>query len=545
VTDQPQGRLELTWANKGMRLLAHADETYEWVEPQDWRVAETRLLRETGVVGEPSDNLLVTGDALHFLRAVTRIPEMRDRYQGQVRLCYIDPPFNTGQAFAHYDDALENSVWLTMLRDRLVQIRELLAPDGSVWVHLDDAQQHRARMVLDEAMGPENFVATVVWQKIHARNNSAQHFSSDHDFIHVYARSLARFRVNRVDRTEASDADFWNPDNDPRGDWRRSDLTASKPYADGHYEVTGPHGDTFSPRQGRTWGVSAATFEALQADNRLWWGRTGRTFPFRKRFRSELGGLVPTTVWVNEEVGNNREAKQEITRLFGRNAIFATPKPERLIRQVLSIGTDPGDLVLDCFAGSGTTAAVAHKMGRCWITSELLADTVEQFAKPRLERVVAGTDRGGITRAVGWTGGGGFTTAEVAPSMFEDAGGVVVLAEWATGGALAEAVAAQVGYRVETDPPFCGRRGRSRLAVIDGVLSEDVARLLVQRLDEHETLLVVAQAIEAGVADLVRDLRPGSRARKVPRDLAHVSRTTGPIVTLAATEPTGQTRMPL
>ena len=528
------GRLELTWSNKDMRLLSHGADSYEWVDPSDWRVSEVRLLSPVAEVGQDSGNLLIEGDALHALTALASLPEHATQYLGKVKLCYIDPPFNTGETFAHYDDALEHSVWLTMLRDRLTQIHQLLRPDGSVWVHLDDAEQHRARSVLDEVFGAENFVATVIWQKTHSRNNSALHFSNEHDFIHVYARSLSDFRRNRLPRTAKSDADIWNPDNDERGEWRRSDLTAAKPYNDGHYEVTGPHGDVFSPRQNRAWAVSRATFEELRADNRLWWGTTGRTFPFRKRFKSELDALVPTTIWPHVEVGNNREAKGEVTALFGRGSIFSTPKPERLMERVIAVGSEPGDIVLDCFAGSGTTAAAAHKMGRRWVTVELSHQNLATFVQPRLERIVEGKDPGGITAAAGWEGGGGFSVARVANSMFEDFEGTTVLADWVTGGALAEAVAAQLKFPFALDGPFAGKKGRARLAVLDGMLTKGVAEYLVGHLEDKETLVVVAQALEPGVEEHVRELRRGSRARKVPRDLAHAGRMPSRLVRLGS-----------
>jgi adenine-specific DNA-methyltransferase len=557
VTNQPQGRLELTWANKELRLLAHADETYEWVDPTDWRVAETRLLREIATIGEPSDNLLVCGDALHTLRALARIPGLRDRYQGKVRPCYIDPPFNTGQAFAQYDDALENSVWLTMLRDRLIQIREMLAANGSVWVHLDDAQQHRGRMVLDEVMGPENFVSTIAWQKADSPRMDAQQFSFSHDYIHVYSRTLG-WRPNRtvvkIDPAkfpyEMSDGTRYSTS--PLRKWGTNSRREDRPNL--WYPITAP-ADIDHPDAGReVWPIRGDGSEgnwrwkrervADNPDKIAWQDKGSGLQPYVITIAGNPRPRPPETWWPNDEVGHNREAKAHLKRLFGRDP-FATPKPERLLARIIEISTEPGDLVLDCFVGSGTTAAVAHKMGRQWVASELLSDTITRFARPRLEHVVAGTDTGGVTKAFRWRGGGGFTVAEVAPSMFEDVGGVIVLAEWATGGALPEAVAAQVGYRLEADPPFAGRRGRSRLAVIDGVLSEDVARLLVERLDDRETVLVVAQAIEEGVSDLVRTLRPGSRVRKMPRDLARTSRFVGPIVTLGTTEPTGQTRMPV
>jgi adenine-specific DNA-methyltransferase len=403
----PKGRLELTWMGKDMALIptAHGKYDYEWVDPADPRACEIKSIEVVDTVGEQAgpngaeENLLIIGDSGDALRSLSTVPEWAAKYRGKVKLVYIDPPFNTEQTFEHYADQLEHSIWLTMMRDRLLLLQGLLAPDGSIWVHLDDSEAHRMRSLLDEVMGPENFITTVIWQKIHARNNSAQHFSADHDFIHVYAKDARQWRPNRLARTAKSDADFWNPDDDPRGAWRRSDLTASKPYADGHYSVTGPHGDVFSPRPGRPWAVSRETFQALAADDRLWWGKTGRTFPFRKRFATELGDLVPNTVWLHEDVGNNREAKQELSALFGKDS-FSTPKPERLLARVISVGSNSGDLVLDCFGGSGTTAAVAHKLGRRWATIELSPDNVENFVFPRLSKVVAGSDTGGVSSVI-------------------------------------------------------------------------------------------------------------------------------------------------
>lgn len=403
----PKGRLELTWMGKDMALIptAHGKYDYEWVDPADPRACEVKSIELVKTVGETAsatgadENLLIIGDSGDALRSMATVPEWAAKYRGKVKLVYIDPPFNTAQTFEHYADQLEHSIWLTMMRDRLLLIKDLLSLDGSIWVHLDDSEAHRMRSLLDEVMGPENFITTVIWQKIHARNNSAQHFSADHDFIHIYAKDAREWRPNRLSRTAKSDADFWNPDDDPRGPWRRSDLTASKPYADGHYSVTGPHGDVFSPRPGRPWAVSRETFDALAADDRLWWGKTERTFPFRKRFASELGDLVPNTVWLHEDVGNNREAKQELSALFGKDS-FSTPKPERLLARVIAVGSDPGDLVLDCFGGSGTTAAVAHKLGRRWATIELSPDNVEKFVLPRLSKVVGGSDPGGVTSVV-------------------------------------------------------------------------------------------------------------------------------------------------
>ena len=524
---QYEGTLELTWTNKDQRLLAHEDGSYEWVAPADYRVAEVRLLHDAGTVGDVAggprtrarDNLLIRGDALSALTSLTELPEFARELTGQIKLVYLDPPFNTGQAFEHYDDALEHSVWLTMMRDRLIQIQRLLRKDGSVWVHCDDAEQAYLKAMMDEVFGRANFVGTIVWQKVHAPKSAARHFSTDQDYILVYAADIESWQRNPLPRTDWTNREFWNPDDDDRGLWRRSDLTASKPYREGHYEVEGPTGEKFKPRSGRYWGVSQKTFEELRADDRLWWGRDGTSFPFRKRFLTEVRDLTPSTIWLHEQVGNNREAKQEITKLFGREAIFATPKPERLLQRILHIGSNPGDLVLDCFLGSGTTAAVAHKMGRRWVGVERKHSTVEDYALPRMTRIVRGEDPGGITEEMEWQGGGGFRVLDVGESMFADDEGIVVLADWAANGKLAEATAAQLGFDYEVDGPFCGRQGRTRLAVIDGLVNDDVADLLVGSLGEDERLTVAGTAIDPATADHLRTLRSGSRLRKIPSSI--------------------------
>ncbi|WP_297365970.1 site-specific DNA-methyltransferase [Thauera sp.] len=406
----------LDWLNKRQALQAAAAVPY-------------RLIDVDAVHGDPAaDNWLIQGDNLDALKALLPF------HAGRVKCIYIDPPYNTRSAFEHYDDNLEHSQWLSMMAPRLELLRELLAEDGSIWVSIDDNEGHYLKVLMDEVFGRGNFIATAIWKKNHARNNSAQFLSADHDFVLAYAKKLSNWVPNKVDRTEASDGDFWNPDNDPRGEWRRSDLTAAKPYNDGHYEVVGPYGDRFAPRANRAWSLSKETFDSLLADDRIWWGKTGRTFPFRKRFRSELGQLVPTTIWLDDEVGNNREAKQEITRVFGRDMIFGTPKPERLVNRVLHIATNPGDLVLDSFLGSGTTAAVAHKMGRRYIGIEM-GEHAHTHCLPRLQKVIAG-EQGGISKAVDWQGGGGVRFARLGAPVFlpdgqvDPAIGFATLAAW-------------------------------------------------------------------------------------------------------------------
>lgn len=521
-------RLELTWPGKDQFLLVPKDDTGKpvWVERDHPAASEVRLSDLTGSVGDVddtdphSDNLLFTGDSLDVLRILADVPEYRRQYRGKVKLVYIDPPFNTGQAFSHYDDWMEHSTWLSFMRDRLLLIKELLASDGSVWVHLDDAEQHRMRALLDEVFGAQNFVATVVWEKADSPRSSARFFSTDQDYILVYAKSSEVWRPNRLPRTEASDAIYKNPDDDPRGPWIAGDPYANKPYSKGLYERTGPTGRVFQPPAGRYWRISPDKFDELDADGRIWWGPTGNARPSIKRYLSEVADLVPRTLWGRDAVGSNRTSKNEMRNLFPGVESFATPKPERLMERVMLIGSKPGDIVLDCFAGSGTTAAVAHKMGRRWVTSEILPSTVESFTQPRLEMVVKGEDDGGISKSVDWTGGGGFRTITVAPSMYEVTPFGVMLADWATNGKFARAVAGQLGFDWQPlAAPFCGVRGRMRLAVFDGTVGPEEIRQTVAALGEKERVTVVAKVVLPGTEELLAELSKGSRVRKAPRDL--------------------------
>jgi adenine-specific DNA-methyltransferase len=518
-----EGRLELTWTNKGKRLLAAEDGSYEWVGPSDYRVAEVRLLQDVATVGEvgperAGDNLLIRGDALNALRSLARLPEFAKHYLGKVKLAYLDPPFNTQQSFLHYDDNLEHSVWLTMMRDRLVQIRELLAPDGSVWVHCDDAEQHRLRMVLDEVFGPAQFVATVIWEKADSPRNSARQLSTDHDYLVVYSRE-PEWTPQRLPRTAAANAIYSNPDDDPRGPWLPGDPYANKPYSRGLYEVAGPTGRTFRPPPGRFWRVSEKRLRELDGEGRIWWGPTGSARPSIKRYLSEVADLVPRTLWTKEEVGSNRTSKNEMRALFPNAPSFETPKPEALMERVLSIASTPGDVVLDPFVGSGTTPAVAQKMLRRWVGVEREAATLDTYAVPRLTKVVDGSEPGGVTKITGWGGGGGFRLLDVAPSMFEAESGLVFLADSMINERLAEATAAQLGFTFEPQPPFAGRKGRTRLAVIDGVVNEDVVRILVSALGDGERVVICGTGIDPDARSVLRDLRPGSSLRKIPAAL--------------------------
>lgn len=521
-------RLELTWPGKDKFLLTPRDSSGKpvWVERTHPASSEVRLVDFTGSVGEVgqnpyADNLLFTGDSLDVLRVLAEVPEFRAQYRGKVKLVYIDPPFNTGQAFEHYDDWMEHSTWLSFMRERLLLIRDLLATDGSVWVHLDDAEHHHMRLLLDEVFGPRNFIANVVWQKAYSPKNSARHLSVDQDNITLYARAADLWRANSMPRTEAMDAAYKNPDADPRGPWKAGDLLANKPYSLGIYPIDTPSGRHIAgPPPGRYWRCSADRLAELDADNRVWWGPDGGNVPSLKRFLSEVRGRVPQTWWSHSEVGHNQAGKIEIQKLFPGEVPFATPKPESLLERVLQIGSQPGEIVLDCFGGSGTTAAAAQKMGRRWVTAEISPSTVETFTRPRLEKVVAGEDPGGITKTVEWSGGGGFRALVVGPSMYEDTPFGVVLADWATNGRFARAVAGQLGFRFEPDAaPLCGVRGRMRLAVVDGAVGVEEVRQIVGALGERERVTIVAKTVLPEAESTLTQLSTGSRIRKAPRDV--------------------------
>ncbi len=521
------GTLELSWTNKHLRLLAEEDGAYQWVAPSDYRVAEVRLLDDAGAVGETrsraeraKDNLLIRGDALNALTSLGELPEFADELVGKVRLAYLDPPFNTQQSFLHYDDNLEHSVWLTMMRDRLVQVKKLLAPNGSIWVHCDDSEQHRLRCVMDEVFGPHAFVATVIWQKRYSRENRAA-IGAVHDYVLVYSPAGAEWRDhrNRVPRDAKTARQYRNPNNDPRGPWRVVPLTAQGFRKNQMYTIIGPDGRAHHPPKGRCWGMLEERVEELRAEGRIYFGKSGTSAPGIVRYLDETEGLVPWTWWPSAEVGHTDESKKEMLALFSDEESFATPKPERFMARVVAVASNPGDIVLDCFLGSGTTVAVAHKMDRRWVGIERSVDTLDTYVVPRLTNVVDNKDPGGITEQADWTGGGGFRILDVAPSMFDEDEGTVYLAEWATNSRLAEACAAQLHYEFEPEPPFAGRRGRTRLAVVDGLVNEDAVRLLVANLPEDERLVVCGTAVDPAARTVLRELRRGSSVRKIPASI--------------------------
>jgi adenine-specific DNA-methyltransferase len=362
-----------------------------------------------------AENLLIQGDNLLALKALLPF------YRGQVKCIYIDPPYNTQSAFEHYDDKLEHSQWLSMMHPRLVLLRELLAEDGSIWVSIDDREAHYLKVLMDEVFGRGSFVVNVLWQK-RTSPDARLHIGDAHDHVLLYAKNRARFILNRVQLSSEQTAQFKNPDDDPRGPWTSTDFTAQGWRPNQMYKLVTPSGMEYEPPAGRCWANVESEFKRLFADDRLWFGRDGAARPRTKNFLSEHEGVRAWSWWSNSEVGHNQEAKKEINDLFGADTAFATPKPERLLHRILSLATNPNDLVLDSFLGSGTTAAVAHKMNRRWIGIEMGEHAVTHCL-PRLEKVGAG-ETGGISAAVGWQGGGGFRFHTLGEAVFDADGGI-------------------------------------------------------------------------------------------------------------------------
>ena len=413
LTDQ----ISLTWPGKELLLASAGDERYKWIDPV---VYSPRPLDELRVAERNPDTphgMVVCGDGLDLLAQTTS-----PLTEGSVRLVYIDPPFNKGVVFNDYEDAMDSSQWLSMLRDRLESTKRYLRPDASVWVHLDDSESHRARCILDEVFGTEAYVSTIIWQRKTTRESRSA-ISTNHDSILVYAPAGPSRWKKRRNLLAKDGGDLTNRDNDPRGPWSDAPFTAPGYRANQQYPIVTPTGRRLLPPRGRSWYAPEVTYRGLLADDRIWFPKGGDGSPRIKMFPDQLRGLVPFSVWSAGETGTNDDGKRQLQALFPKGSVFATPKPEQLMERIIHVATDPGELVLDFFSGSGTTAAVAHKMGRDWIAVERNPRTVSNVLLPRIASVLDGRDQAGISPQYGWTGGG--TVSVYRASPFEGDGSPV------------------------------------------------------------------------------------------------------------------------
>ena len=420
-----------TAARVPYRLLERVSVHTPTVQPEPVEAAppaQAELLTEpaarpSSIRPEPveglADNLLIQGDNLEALKALLPF------YRSQVKCIFIDPPYNTKSAFEHYDDNLEHAQWLSMMLPRLQLLRELLREDGSIWVTIDDNEGHYLKVLMDEVFGRGNFVANVFWQKTPTRENRTD-VSAVHDHILLYAKKRDGWKEvrNMLPSSEDQLDRFVNPDGDSRGVW--ASLPAHAKAEKGRREaqfftITTPSGRKIDSPPGRCWLYTEPRFQEMVKDNRIWFGEAGGNAPRVKKFLSEVqAGLVPSTLWLHQEVGTNGRAKSELVELFPGETPFSTPKPEALLQRMLHISSNPGDLVLDSFLGSGTTAAVAHKMGRRWIGIEM-GDHAATHCLPRLQKVIDG-EQGGISKALEWRGGGSFRFMRLGPTVFDEAG---------------------------------------------------------------------------------------------------------------------------
>jgi len=485
-------KLELTWIGKDQRPKLEPRILIE--EPTSSHHAATR--RE----GDLFDNILIQGDNLLALKA------LEQEYAGKVKCVFIDPPYNTGSAFEHYDDGIEHSLWLSMMRERLSIIWKLVSADGSLWITIDDNEGHYLKVLCDEVCGRGTFVATVVWENFYGRSNAAA-ISPSHNYVLVYAPLGMDWKKvrNLLPRDEGGASKYKNPDNDPRGPWRLGPIFAAEERHDGlMYTIKTPSGREVKPPKGSHWRMVEPEFWRLVDEGRISFGNRGDNIPAVKLYLNEVqAGLVPRSWWPHTEVGHSQEAKREIQALFPDVIPFDTPKPERLIHRVLALATKRGDLVLDSFAGSGTTGATAHKMGRRWIMVEL-GDHAQTHIVPRLKKVLDGQDPGGITETVGWEGGGGFRFYRLAPSLLEkDRFGNWIIAKAYNPAMLAEAMCKLMGftYAPSQEPAEYWRHGysteRDFIYVTTQSLTHSAAKKLSEEVGADRTLLVCCKAFSA------------------------------------------------
>jgi len=421
--------------------------------------------------GDPATgNMLIQGDNLDALKAL--LPY----YAGAVKCIYIDPPYNTRSAFEHYDDNLEHTQWLSMMYPRLEILRELLTEDGSIWVSIDDNEGHYLKVIMDEVFGRKAFIASNVWQKRYSRENR-EAIGDVHEYIMLYTKNPDKFKAvrNRVPLDEEQAKIYRNPENrnetDPTKRWRGLPMTAQGYRPNQMYKITAPNGKVHVPPEGRCWSTIEAEYLKLRENGRIYWGKDGNAQPSVIRFLSEVEGLVPWTWWPHEEVGHTDESKKECNALFGADVSFGTPKPERLLQRILHIATNPGDLVLDSFLGSGTTAAVAHKMGRRYIGIEMGEHAVTHCV-PRLRKVIEG-EQGGISQAVNWQGGGGFRFYRLGEPIFNDDGSIRQGITFAQLGAHVWFSETKTPLTGTTDSPLLGTHdGTAYYLLYNGILKD-------------------------------------------------------------------------
>ena len=474
-------KLELTWIGKDN-------------QPQ----LEPRILiedREKSFGDRNNQNMLIHGDNLLALKA------LEQDFTGKIKCACIDPPYNTGSAFEHYDDCIEHSLWLSLIRNRLEIIHKLLSDDGTIWIAIDDNECHYLKVLCDDLFGRNCFITAIAWRSGDAPNNDSKQFSIDHNTILVYSKK-PDWRSNSLARTEDSNAHYKNPDNDPRGPWFSGNVSSPNPRHNLKYSLTAPNGIIIEPpNNGWRW-KKEKMFDMI-ATGEVVFSIDG-TRIIKKTFLENQKGLAPSSIWYDiEETGHNRQAKYELIKLFPgipTSELFKTPKPEKLIKKILLVSTDENDIVLDSFLGSGTTAAVAHKMKRKWIGVEL-GDHCDTYCLPRLTKVVKGDDQGGVSEAVNWEGGGGFKYYYLAPSLLQkDKYDNWIIDKSYNAEMLAAAMAKHEGFRFNPDEHVFWKQGQSTekdfIFTTTTFVTVEYLDKIKEEMKPEETLLICCRAFQ-------------------------------------------------
>lgn len=496
-------KLELTWYGKEEPLK---------IEP--------RLLIENVKLSYGCDNdgitenMLIHGDNLLALRALEK------EYMGKIKCIYIDPPYNTGSAFEHYDDNMEHSQWLNLMRPRLGILWNLLCEVGSIWISIDDDERDYLKVLCDEVFGRQNFLASIVWQKRYSRENR-EAIGDSHEYILIYVKNKELFKNTRnyLPLTDKQMKTYKNPDNDSRGPWQSVSLLAQGYRPNQMYEIVAPNGKIHTPPAGNCWKIVESEYKKALADGRVTFGNDGNGVPRRKQFLSDAKGLVPWTWWPQDEVGHTGESKGEVNALFGNDISFDTPKPERLIERIIHIATNPGDIVLDSFLGSGTTAAVAHKMGRRWIGIEM-GEHAFTHCKVRLDKVIDGKDEGGITKAVNWQGGGGYHFYELAPSLIvNDIFGEKVINPEYNADMLAATVALHEGFTYQPDESIFWKQSKGNEDSFLYVTTKHITGAYIDSIRDmmadNEYLIIACRSYDRGIEKVYKNIA----VKKIPQML--------------------------
>lgn len=510
-------KLELTWIGKNEPLKIEPRILVENPELSnnslEHNISTKVTLFDTGLV-DNFDNMLIHGDNLLALKA------LEQKYAGKVKQIYIDPPYNTGYAFTHYDDNLEHSTWLNLMKPRLEILKNLLTLDGgTIWISIDADEHAYLKVLCDEVFGRKNFVDEIVWQRSYAPVNLKKTLSRSHDYILVYAKNYdASFCLNKLPRSSEANDRYRNLDNDPRGVWKSSDCSVGPVVEDKLYEIVTPSGRVITPPLGRCWLYTKERFEEMVADNRIWFGPNGDSVPSVKKFLSEVrDGIVAQTMWGYEEVGHTQDAKKEVKAL-NLGAVFDTPKPEHLMQRIIMLGSNPGDLVLDSFLGSGTTCAVAHKMGRKWIGIEM-GEHAYSYCKARLNMVIDGSDQGGVSKELNWHGGGGYRFYELAPSLIvKDRFDNYVINKEYNADMLASAMALHEGFEYIPDGEIYWKQGKNENAYIftttQHITLEYLAGISAE-MNEGEYLIIACKSFDAGADRAFKNIK----IKKIPQML--------------------------